>query len=97
MHFLIQYCQDLKRKDFVVKTEPMSRTKQGQRVYLKDMQTRVLRKRLHGFFESYVDVQRMRIGKKQTIGAFFNEDALLLAKLLRNERDTWNLRFLSMY
>ena len=31
----------------------------------------------------------MRIGKKQTIETLINEEALLFAKYLRHERETW--------
>ena len=57
----------LKAKDFVVKTEPRSRTKRGQRVYLNDGKSRDLVKGLNGFFDTYIDVPRMRVGRKQTI------------------------------
>jgi len=34
----------------------------------------------------------MRIGKKQTIKTLINEEALLLAKFVRNERKDWKPR-----
>jgi len=42
--------------------------------------------------ECEVEVPRMRIGKKQTVETLINEEALLLAKFLRDERDTWRPR-----
>ena len=63
-NFLIQYCQNLRAKDFIVKTEDMTRNKKGKRIYLNDVQTRVLMKQLNKFFEAYVEVPRMRVGKK---------------------------------
>jgi len=39
--------------------------------------------------ELEVEVPRMRIGKRQTIETLINEEALLVAKFLRNERNTW--------
>lgn len=36
-----------------------------------------------------VAVPRIRIGKRQTIETLINEEALLLAKFLRDERNTW--------
>jgi hypothetical protein len=47
---------------------------------------------LNIFFEATVEVPRIRIGKKQTIETLINEEALLLAKFLRNERKTWTPR-----
>jgi CRISPR/Cas system-associated endonuclease Cas1 len=75
-----------------VKTEDMSRKKKGKRVYLNDVQTRDLMKQLNKFFESYVEIPRIRVGKKQTIETLINEEALLFAKFLRGELRTWNPR-----
>ena len=47
-------------------------------------------KQLNTYFEVMVEVPRMRIGKRQTIETLINEEALLLAKYLRNERKMWN-------
>ena len=49
-------------------------------------------KQLNAFFETTVEVPRMRIGKKQTIETLIKEEALLLAKFLRNEKKEWNPR-----
>ncbi len=87
--FLIQYCQDLNLKDFVVKTEDLSRNKKGKRVYLNDAQTRGLMKQLDKFFESHVEVPRIKVGKRQTIETLINEEALLFAKFLRNKQKAW--------
>ena len=72
-----------------MKTEDMTRNKKGKRIYLNDAQTRDLMKQLDKFFESYVDVSRMQVGKRQTIETLINEEALLLAKVLRNEQKNW--------
>jgi hypothetical protein len=69
--------------------EPLSRTKRGQRVYLNDVKTRDLVNELHGFFASYIDVPRMRVGKQQTIETMIHEEASILAKYLRSERKRW--------
>ncbi len=49
-------------------------------------------KDLNDFFESYIEVLRMRIGKKQTIETLISEEALLLAKYLQNENTEWHPR-----
>ena len=87
--FLIKYCQQLKTKDFIVKIEDMTRNKKGKRIYLNDAQTRDLMRQLDTFFESYIEVPRMRVGKRQTIETLVNEEASLLAKFLRDERKKW--------
>ncbi len=38
------------------------------------------------------EIPRIRMGEKQTIETFINEEALLLAKFLRNEQKTWVTR-----
>jgi CRISPR/Cas system-associated endonuclease Cas1 len=37
--FVIQFCQDLKEKDFTVKSESVSRKRKGKREYLNDQET----------------------------------------------------------
>jgi hypothetical protein len=56
---------------------------------LNDAQTRDLMKQLDKYFESYIEIPRMRIGKRQTIETLVNEEALLFAKYLRNEKLIW--------
>ena len=90
--FLIRYCENLKLKDFMVKTEDLTRNKKGKRVYLNDSQTHDLMKRLNGFFESKIDIPRIKFGETQTVETLINEEALLLAKFLRNEREVWTPR-----
>lgn len=46
-------------------------------------------KRLNSFFELTVEVPRIKQGKKQTVETLINEEALLFAKYLRNEKQTW--------
>jgi len=87
--FLIQYCQRLRIKDFIVKTEGVLRKRKGMREYLKGLQTRDLMRRLYSYFVRKVEVPRIRVGKRQTIETLINEEALLLAKFLRDERETW--------
>ena len=61
---------------------------------LKDFQActsrsaRDLIERLYAFFESKVDVPRIRVGSTQTVETLINEEALLLAKFLRDEKKT---------
>ncbi len=84
--FLIQYCRDLKPKDFVPKTEILSKGKQAKRECLDETRTKSLFERLNGFFESTIEIPRIRVGRKQTLETLINEEALLLGKFLREER-----------
>ena len=48
--------------------------------------------KLDNFFESKVDIPIRNVGKKQTIETLINEEALLFAKYLRNEKEKWTPR-----
>jgi CRISPR-associated protein Cas1 len=87
--FVIQFCKNIKEKDFMVKTEELSKSKKAKRQYLNDAQTRELTNRLSRYFESSVEVPRIKVGQRQTIETLISEEALLFAKYLRDERETW--------
>jgi hypothetical protein len=46
-------------------------------------------KKLNEFFESKIEVSRIKFGESQTIETLISEEALLFAKFLRDERETW--------
>jgi len=52
--------------------------------------------RLNDFFELMVEIPRIKVGERQTIETLINEEALLLAKYLRNENERWNPRIVRM-
>jgi CRISPR-associated protein Cas1 len=87
--YLLDFCRSLRSKDFVVKSELANRNKRGKREYLSINLTRKLMNGLEGLFESNVDVPRIKVGKKQSIETLISEEALLLAKHLRNEQRNW--------
>ena len=74
----------------------MPRKKRGKRVYLNNVLTQDLMKKLNAFFESIIDVPRIRIGDRQTVETLINEEALLFATFLRNGRKTWTPRLYAM-
>lgn len=47
---------------------------------------------LNSFFELKVEIPRIKHGNKQTVETLINEEALLFAKYLRNERQDWTPR-----
>ena len=87
--FVIQYCQNLGKKAFIVKTENQSRTKKGKREYLNEPKTQDLMRKLNVYFESEVEVPRIKVGRRQTLETLINEEALLFARYLRNEKERW--------
>jgi len=93
--FVIDYCQNLANKDFKTKTETSSAKKRAKREYLNDTKTTEYTRNLNLYFEKTVEVPRIRVGKRQTIRTLINEEALLLAKYLRDERDNWTPRIAS--
>lgn len=53
-------------------------------------------KRLNDCFRTIVNVPRIMRGEKQEIETLINEEALLFAKYLRNERETWTPRIVGL-
>jgi len=94
--YVIQFCQGLKEKDFTTKTEEASKNRKGRREYLKDEITNKMMKGLQDHFETKVEVPLIRHGKRQRNETLINEEALLLAKYIRNEIKTWIPRTTSL-
>jgi CRISPR-associated protein Cas1 len=89
--FIIEYCKNLRKKDFVFKTEKHMNRK-GKREYLNDELTNEFTNELNKYFVSMVEIPRVNIGKKQEIETLISEEASLLARYLRNERTEWKPR-----
>lgn len=87
--FVIQFCKGLSKKDFTMKYENYSSNRKGNREFLSDSKTSVLMKSLNKYFQNKVDVSRVRMGKQQEIETLINEEAMLFAMYLRNEKQTW--------
>ncbi len=90
--FLIERCRKLRKKDFVLVTDFMMHLKMGKKIHLKECETDSLAEDLNAFFDRMVDIERIKVGKRQSIDTLISEEALLLAKYLRNERKVWNPR-----
>jgi CRISPR-associated protein Cas1 len=91
-NFVIEFSQNLKPKDFILKTEWFSVDRLGKRQVLNREKTKELTERLNDYFERKVEISRIRHGSRQTIETLINEEALLLAKHLRNEIPQWKPR-----
>jgi len=87
--FVVDYCQGLKKRDFVSKVEDVSRSRRGRREYLNDEKTREFMTFLDEFFDSKVDIPRLKHGDKQSISSLIKEEAVLLGKYLRKEEKNW--------
>jgi hypothetical protein len=53
-------------------------------------------KSLNRYFQNKVDVSRVRMGKQQEIETLINEEAMLFAEYLRNEKQSWIPRIVSL-
>lgn len=62
------------------------RLKMGKRIHLCEYEADSLAEGLNLFFDRFVDVPRVRHGNRQTVDTLISEEALLLAKYLRNEK-----------
>ncbi len=78
--FVIDFCQSLKQGDFTSKVESVSRSRKGKRVYLNDVKTREFMALLDDFFDTIVDIPRIKYGNKQSISSLINEESILLTK-----------------
>jgi CRISPR-associated protein Cas1 len=88
-NFLIDYARNLAPKDFILKSEDYSKRRKGKRQYLNDKLTNDFIKKLNDYFEKTVEIPRIKVGKRQKLETLIDEEALLLAKYLRDERKTW--------
>jgi hypothetical protein len=79
---------------FFNKEQPdfMMRLKMGKRIHLCEYEADSLVDGLNSLFKRKVEIPRIKHGKRQTLDTLINEEALLLAKFLRNERKEWNPR-----
>jgi len=48
------------------------------------------------YFKTKVEISKIRMGKSQEIEALINEEALLFAMYLRNEKPTWIPRIVKL-
>lgn len=93
--FVVEYCRSLKKKDFTMTHEDYSSHRKGQRQYLKKALAKDMMSKLNSFFESTVDIRRIGHGKEQAVETLINEEVLLLAEYLRNEKPRWRPRIAS--
>jgi CRISP-associated protein Cas1 len=93
--FLIERCHKLRKKDFVLVTDFMMHLKMGKKIHLKEYETDSLAEDLNAFFDRLVNVERIKVGRRQTIDTLISEEALLFAKYLRNEKKEWTPRIVN--
>jgi CRISPR-associated protein Cas1 len=87
--FIIQYAKELRKKDFELKQEDFSPKKKGKRQYLAKPLAKELMIKLNAYFETKVEIPRVRHGNRQEIESLLNEEATLLARYIRGEKENW--------
>lgn len=87
--FLIERAKKFRKKDFVLVTDFMMHLKIGKKIHLKEYETNELAEDLNAFFDRMVNVERIKVGNRQTIDTLITEEALLFAKYLRKEKNDW--------
>ena len=80
--FLLKYAKSYAR-DFVFVTDFMMHMKMRKKNHLKEYEVDSLTEDLNTFFDRMVDIERIKIGKRQTIDTLISEEALLFAKYLK--------------
>jgi hypothetical protein len=56
---------------------------------LNNAETRDFPRKLNGWFEANAEIPRIRAGERQEMETLINEEAMLFAKYLRNEKKDW--------
>ena len=74
----------------------MMHLKMGKKIHLKEYETDSLAEDLNAFFNRIVDVERIKVGNRQTIDTLICEEALLFAKYIRNEKKDWKPRICTL-
>jgi hypothetical protein len=69
------------------------RSRKGRREYLNDAKTKEMLRELNDYFDTKIELPLIRYGKRQRIETLINEETLLLAKYIRNEKQEWIPRF----
>ena len=88
--FVLGYVQGLSIKDFISKTEDAGFSRKGKRVYLNDKKTREFMNGVNDIFKEKVNASTIRAkGKTQLLETLINEEVLLLAKFIRDEKKKW--------
>ena len=70
-----------------MKTEDFSAKRKEKREYLNDSLTRNLIKSLNDYFQTKVEIPRIRVGRKQEVETLINEEAMLLGMHLRSKKN----------
>lgn len=94
--FVIGFTDRVNARDFLIHEEDYSSKKKGKRQYLNEKLTNEFLSEINLYFKRKVDVPLIRFGKRQKIETLIDEEALRLAKYLRDEIKDWTPRVASL-
>jgi len=93
--YVIRCSLKLKPKDFVLKKDSVGDRK-GKRAFLSGKKDKAFTEGLNKLFMSFVEVPRIRVGKRQELETLIGEEALLFARYLRSQKYRWKPRIPSL-
>jgi CRISPR-associated protein Cas1 len=93
--FVIAYARNIKNRDFVLKMDAYANRK-DRRQFLNDRKRRDFLNSLEKYFEASVEVPRIRRGRRSELETLINEEALLFAEYLRDEKQSWTPRLVEL-
>jgi hypothetical protein len=93
--FVVGYARKVNDRDFILSMDDCA-GKKCKREFLNAVKRKEFLDSLDRYFETRVDLPRIRKGSRQKIETLINEEALLFARYLRDEKPTWNPRIVSL-
>jgi CRISPR-associated protein Cas1 len=87
--FVLENAREFRPEDFELKSENFSKNRKGKRQYLEHDKQNAFFDKLNAYFKTKIEIPRNNVGRRQEFESLINEEALLLAKYLRNERKQW--------
>jgi CRISPR-associated protein Cas1 len=87
--FIIERRTKFHKNDFVAVTDFILHLRMGKRIHLCEFEADKLAEDLNNLFNRKVQIPRIKHGEKQTLDTLISEEAFLLAKFLRGERNSW--------
>jgi CRISPR-associated endonuclease Cas1 len=93
--FTIGFSRKIGAKDFALIADDYV-GKKCKREFLKPSKRREFLDSFDRYFDSSVNIPRVRRGKKQQLNTLLNEEVMLLAEFLRNEKSSWHPRIVTL-
>lgn len=92
-NFTFGYCLTSVRKSDATYKDQTIAGKKGRRQFLSDDQTKIFLEQLDAYFNSKIEIPRIKHGKTQTLSTLISEEALLLGRYLCSEIPEWSPAF----